>query len=464
MINRNWLNIVIVIYIFISACKGSKDENLDSGRLEIPLTKISYEQGEGSQFRTYYENIYINSFEEKYPGYYTTLTKQFKELPKTDSTRIVSSFMHKSKFFYELLNNGHYGSIEEKKNMENLVKDSNSLVKSDYEYMLNVLSVFKNGKHEITADRNHNFDFRDDKTISYYSTFDFENPNVPNSKIVDTIKPIEISYQISENKKLVDVKRKVQLFPYANYLFSQFSSDEDAKKHGLMLRLKDYWMGEQIFDNEKYSFTAQGLSQDYINFVIQPSHFLKYQRNEALDASLRYYISDTVLISKNLYTIDSIILASPKLYLTKLDFKKNKFEGFRLGNYLPDYNFENLEEEDFSISTYGDKDFILLNFWGTWCLPCKELLPRLKMFEANYSNKLNIVGIAFKDKYDVLKEYVAKENINWVNTLKMERTGIIRDMKINSYPTYILLNKELKIIYIGTSKEALDAIEEILKE
>jgi thiol-disulfide isomerase/thioredoxin len=58
---------------------------------------------------------------------------------------------------------------------------------------------------------------------------------------------------------------------------------------------------------------------------------------------------------------------------------------------------------------------LIINFWGTWCPPCRRELPDLKQIYAEYKPKgLEIIGLAVKDSPEQVKSFAQKEGLDWV--------------------------------------------------
>lgn len=72
-----------------------------------------------------------------------------------------------------------------------------------------------------------------------------------------------------------------------------------------------------------------------------------------------------------------------------------------------DGNFHTLEQ-------YKGKPLIL-NFWGTWCPPCRREIPDLKKIYAEYKPMgLEIIGLAVNDTPDKVRKFVEKSGLEWV--------------------------------------------------
>ncbi len=91
---------------------------------------------------------------------------------------------------------------------------------------------------------------------------------------------------------------------------------------------------------------------------------------------------------------------------------------------------------------------IVLNFWATWCLPCRVLEPLFEQVGRQYENKSDVVFLAVNGDEDEtrVKPYVERE--------KMRATVVFSDgldllLDIKAYPTVIVLDPTGKIVYRG---------------
>src|SRR5260370_28657764 len=79
----------------------------------------------------------------------------------------------------------------------------------------------------------------------------------------------------------------------------------------------------------------------------------------------------------------------------------------------PAFTVKDLDDRDVSLSQYKGK-VVLLNFWATWCEPCREEIPWLIQFQNKYSAKgFTILGIAVDEEgKKVVQPYVLKERFD----------------------------------------------------
>ena len=70
--------------------------------------------------------------------------------------------------------------------------------------------------------------------------------------------------------------------------------------------------------------------------------------------------------------------------------------GFGVGEYAPDFELRSVDGGSFKLSALRGQP-VVLNFWGTWCAPCKVEIPWLVELDQTYSSQgLKIVGIAME--------------------------------------------------------------------
>ena len=107
--------------------------------------------------------------------------------------------------------------------------------------------------------------------------------------------------------------------------------------------------------------------------------------------------------------------------------------------------FKDLKQKDINLANYKGK-LIILNFWATWCSPCRDEMPSLDMLQSDKRlNNLKIFPI------NIGQEDLSK-SVTFFKELKIKNLNIYFDPKINlvkkfslrGVPTTILFNKEGK--------------------
>ena len=140
--------------------------------------------------------------------------------------------------------------------------------------------------------------------------------------------------------------------------------------------------------------------------------------------------------------------SSIKKQLKKSDYwKKNYSASGILGENLPNFKIINIFDDSKKLSNVDiNNKQVLINFFASWCAPCKDELPIFFTLKNNYPN-LIIVGIAYKDKKNDALKFLAKEG-NPYNFVGLDNNGNIGlEFGVFGLPETFLLNNEDKIIY-----------------
>lgn len=186
----------------------------------------------------------------------------------------------------------------------------------------------------------------------------------------------------------------------------------------------------------------------------------KHPKHPISGSFLHDISNDTILSNKQLlelYNKIDLNFQNP-INLKALDY-----------NILRKYeNFENQMFVDFELlSSSGDltgtelfrkNNYVLFDFWATWCLPCIKEIPEIKKLEEKYKyNNFKILGISLDTNKDKWKKFIEKENILWGNVI--DTTGFNGDLasqyKIRAIPFKLLINPEGKIIEVNLTMAEL---------
>ena len=142
---------------------------------------------------------------------------------------------------------------------------------------------------------------------------------------------------------------------------------------------------------------------------------------------------------------------------------ENKYETFDLvGKKLSSFELKSLDEKNvLNSKTLEKNNFTLINFWATWCAPCRKEHEYLMLL--NKKTGLKILGVNFKDKKENALEFLQTLG-NPYYLLAIDRDGRSSvNFGIYGIPESILVDKELTIIKKFNGPINSDNYQEIVK-
>ena len=153
----------------------------------------------------------------------------------------------------------------------------------------------------------------------------------------------------------------------------------------------------------------------------------------------------------------------------------SKLKSVGVGQQAIALNKKDINGNEVNLATLKGK-YVLLDFWGSWCGPCRASHPHLKEIYAKYRDKgFEIVGIAqekaptFDQQQAAWKAAITKDGLPWIQILNnqdMDKFNAVTAYAVNAFPTKILLDKDGKIVgtYVGNGNtDFTKKLEEIFK-
>ncbi len=127
-----------------------------------------------------------------------------------------------------------------------------------------------------------------------------------------------------------------------------------------------------------------------------------------------------------------------------------------------DFKLQDLDGKTVKLSDFKGKP-VLIDFWATWCPPCRAAIPEIEKLHKNYGRKgLVVLGISSdQGGWDAVKSFVVEYGITY--RILKGTDDIFDSYQVRTIPMVVLLNKEGRIVkrYLGFGGE--DELEKDVK-
>lgn len=135
--------------------------------------------------------------------------------------------------------------------------------------------------------------------------------------------------------------------------------------------------------------------------------------------------------------------------------KEELYPAGKEGTVVPDFKVKDKTGKEVSLSELRQgKKYVLIDFWASWCNPCRKEIPNLKKLYAQYSGKgFEIVSISIDQKKADWKKALKEEGLTWPNFL--DETGVAALYKVKFVPTMYLITADGVMVGENLRGEAL---------
>lgn len=156
------------------------------------------------------------------------------------------------------------------------------------------------------------------------------------------------------------------------------------------------------------------------------------------------------------------------IYLGKTIYQRPQFA---VGGGLPNFRATTLAGTNFQLSDLRGR-YVLLDFWGSWCGPCRQANPGLVALNQRYANAsfrdaagLTIVSIAIERDPTRWHQAIQNDGLNWphqvldlTTNLRFFNSPLAQRFKVRSVPTSYLLDPQGTIIAVNDHPSDLAAL------
>lgn len=158
-----------------------------------------------------------------------------------------------------------------------------------------------------------------------------------------------------------------------------------------------------------------------------------------------------------------LLLASAIIFAIYTSFAKEKYNVLQVGDDAPDFALVDLDGNKHRLSDYKGKG-VFLNFWGTWCAPCKKEMPAMgRQYEVYKDQGIQILAVNIAESDFKVRTFAEQYGMIFP-TLIDETKSVMQAYNVKPLPTTFLINQEGKIIRIITGGMSENDIKSYIEE
>jgi peroxiredoxin len=129
----------------------------------------------------------------------------------------------------------------------------------------------------------------------------------------------------------------------------------------------------------------------------------------------------------------------------------------------PPFSLTDINGQKLDLASYRGK-VLLLDFWATWCAPCRTEIPHFIEMQNRYSSQgLQIIGISLDDSEKPVKKFYSEQKMNYPVAVGDDKLADAYG-GVLGLPVAFIIDREGRILYKHTGETAAEVFEKEIRE
>jgi peroxiredoxin len=141
--------------------------------------------------------------------------------------------------------------------------------------------------------------------------------------------------------------------------------------------------------------------------------------------------------------------------VSALKERVTKLAQYKIGANIPEIELPNAQNQKIKLSSLKGK-YVLVDFWASWCSPCRAENPNVKRLYQQYKSKgFEVLGVSIDQKREDWLKAVKEDEITWLQVLD-QNSAVAQQFNVRAIPTTFLVDKNGVIIAKNLRGERLE--------
>lgn len=138
--------------------------------------------------------------------------------------------------------------------------------------------------------------------------------------------------------------------------------------------------------------------------------------------------------------------------------------GVNIGQEAPDFSLKDIKNKPVSLKDFRGEKIVILDFWASWCGPCRSVIPELNKIQKDYEEKdVQVLGINVGEAPAKVVAFKKKNMVKYPTLLDVKK-AVAKKYRVTGIPNLILVDKDGVVQYNGhSSYELKNTLKKLVK-